>query len=76
MQNYRPRLDVYYITILTCHAHRAEHAVTCAYNDICRHVLNVAAKHHPNEWWWLKGNGCDLVVSLGESMESGVMIWT
>ena len=31
------------------------------------HVLDEATKLHPTEWWWLKGDGSDLVVNLGES---------
>lgn len=37
------------------------------------HVLDEAAKHHPTEWWWLKGDGCDLVVNLGESVKG---VWS
>ena len=32
------------------------------------YVLDEAAKHHPNAWWWLKADGCDVVNGLAESM--------
>lgn len=31
-------------------------------------VLQEAAKAHPNEWWWLKADGCDVVGGLKESV--------
>lgn len=37
------------------------------------HVLDEAAKQHPNAWWWLKGDGCDLVPGLGESTR---LVWS
>ncbi len=33
-------------------------------------MLDEAAKSHPNSWWWIKADGCDLVKGLGESMRS------
>ena len=30
-------------------------------------VIDEAAKAHPNSWWWVKADGCDLVSGLGES---------
>ena len=30
-------------------------------------VLEEAAKNHPNSWWWLKADGCDLSKGLKES---------
>ena len=37
------------------------------------HVLDEAVKHHPDTWWWLKADGCDLVKGLAESMKG---IWS
>ena len=31
------------------------------------HVLDEEAKHHPNSWWWVKADGCDLISGLAES---------
>ena len=31
-------------------------------------VLDEAAHTHPNCWWWIKTDGCDLVSGLGESV--------
>ena len=31
------------------------------------HVLDEGAKHHPNSWWWVKADGCDLISGLAES---------
>lgn len=31
-------------------------------------MLDEASKHHPNTWWWLKADGCDVVSGLAESM--------
>lgn len=31
-------------------------------------MLDEALKHHPNTWWWLKADGCDVVSGLAESM--------
>ena len=31
-------------------------------------VLDEAAKVHPNSWWWIKADGCDLVTGLVESV--------
>ena len=36
------------------------------------HVLDEARKHHPNAWWWVKADGCDLVSGLAESVSE---IW-
>lgn len=33
-------------------------------------TLNEACKVHPNEKWWIKGDGCDLVSGLEESLKS------
>ena len=41
---------------------------TCIYCSLCRHVLDEASKHHPNDCWWVKADGCDLVSGLSESM--------
>ena len=30
-------------------------------------VIEEAAKSHPNSWWWLKADGCDLNKGLKES---------
>ena len=30
-------------------------------------MLDEAAKHHPDSWWWLKADGCDLISGLSES---------
>ena len=30
-------------------------------------VLDEASRTHPNVWWWIKADGCDLVEGLGES---------
>lgn len=35
-------------------------------------VLHEAAQTHPNTWWWLKADGCDLVSGL---MESTTLKW-
>lgn len=35
-------------------------------------VLQEAARTHPNTWWWLKADGCDLVSGL---MESTTLKW-
>lgn len=32
-------------------------------------MLDEAAKTHPNSWWWLKGDGTDLVAGLSESVK-------
>jgi hypothetical protein len=37
------------------------------------HVLDEAVKHHPDTWWWLKADGCDLVKGLSESMKG---VWS
>ena len=37
------------------------------------HDLDEVAKHHPTEWWWLKGDECDLVVNLGELVKG---VWS
>lgn len=31
-------------------------------------VLDEAARVHPNSWWWIKADGCDIVRGLGESI--------
>lgn len=31
-------------------------------------MLDSAHRSNPNTHWWLKGDGCDLVAGLGESM--------
>ena len=36
-------------------------------------MLDEAAKHHPNPWWWLKADGCDITSGLAESMRG---VWT
>lgn len=35
-------------------------------------VLDEAAKTHPNSWWWLKTDGCDVTEGL---MESTKLVW-
>ena len=30
--------------------------------------MDEAANHHPDEWWLIKANGCDLVPGLAESV--------
>ena len=35
-------------------------------------VLDEAAKTHPNSWWWLKADGCDVTEGL---MESTKLVW-
>lgn len=40
--------------------------------DYCHcqtHVLDEAAIHHPEAWWWVKADGCDLVSGLAESVK-------
>ena len=32
-------------------------------------MLDEAAKIHPHSWWWLKGDGTDLVAGLSESVK-------
>lgn len=32
-------------------------------------TLNEACKVHPNAKWWIKGDGCDVVSGLEESMQ-------
>ena len=41
--------------------------VQCCYSPPQLHVLDEAAKHHPDAWWWLKADGCDIVSGLCES---------
>ena len=31
------------------------------------HMLDEAAKNHPDSWWWIKADGCDLIGGLSES---------
>ena len=31
------------------------------------HVLDEAVQIHPNAWWWVKADGCDLISGLAES---------
>ena len=31
-------------------------------------VLDEAARAHPDSWWWLKGDGCDITKGLTESI--------
>lgn len=31
-------------------------------------VLDEASRTHPNAWWWVKADGCDLIEGLGESI--------
>ena len=31
-------------------------------------VLDEAASVHPNSWWWIKADGCDLMKGLTESV--------
>ena len=33
-------------------------------------MLDEAAQTHPNSWWWVKADGCDLTCGLGESTRS------
>ena len=37
------------------------------------HVLDEAVKCHPDEWWWVKADGCDLNSGLAESTRG---VWT
>lgn len=37
-------------------------------NNIQSAVLDEAARVHPNSWWWIKADGCDIVTGLGESV--------
>ena len=37
----------------------------CGYVQVS--VLDEASRTHPNVWWWIKADGCDLVEGLGES---------
>ena len=30
-------------------------------------VLDEAARIHPDSWWWIKADGCDLVSGISES---------
>lgn len=30
-------------------------------------MLDEACQSHPNAWWWIKADGCDLVTGLCES---------
>ena len=30
--------------------------------------MDEAARVHPESWWWIKADGCDLVSGLGESV--------
>ena len=30
-------------------------------------MLDEAARHHPDSWWWLKADGCDVITGLSES---------
>ena len=32
-------------------------------------VLDDAAKHHPDSWWWLQADGCDINPGLKESVK-------
>ena len=32
-------------------------------------VLDDAAISHPNSWWWLKADGCDINKGLKESVQ-------
>ena len=32
-------------------------------------VLDDAARAHPNSWWWLKADGCDINTGLKESVQ-------
>lgn len=31
-------------------------------------VLDEAGRVHPNSWWWIKADGCDIVSGLSESV--------
>lgn len=31
-------------------------------------VLDEAVRVHPNSWWWIKADGCDIVSGIGESV--------
>ena len=31
-------------------------------------MLDEAAQVHPNSWWWIKADGCDIVTGLAESV--------
>lgn len=35
--------------------------------EIQTHSLDEAAIQHPDVWWWIMGDGCDVVSGLGES---------
>ena len=32
-------------------------------------VLDEAARSHPEVWWWVKGDGCDVTSGLQESVD-------
>jgi len=32
-------------------------------------VLDDTAKYHPDAWWWLKADGCDINPGLKESVK-------
>lgn len=32
-------------------------------------MLDDAVKHHPDAWWWLKADGCDINQGLQESVQ-------
>ena len=36
-------------------------------------VLDEVVNHHPDTWWWLKADDCDIVKGLAESMNE---IWS
>ena len=36
-------------------------------------VLDEAAKVHPQSWWWIKGDACDITKGLDESVSG---IWS
>ena len=41
-------------------------------------MLDEAARHHPDSWWWLKADGCDVITELSKSTRgvwSGDVDW-
>ena len=40
----------------------------CTFISISQtYMLDEAAKNHPDSWWWIKADGCDLIGGLSES---------
>ena len=41
--------------------------ISCNIKEQQAAVLDEASRTHPNAWWWVKTDGCDLIEGLGES---------